>query len=58
MHRHIAMMAAVGYIIDEFTPTIIYGIDVYHTIANNQIPEVSGTVLFTFFLAINIAKAL
>merc|ERR1712194_732880 len=27
-------------------------------IANNQIPEIPGTVLFPFFLAINIAEAL
>ena len=27
-------------------------------VANNQIPEVPGTVLFPFFLAINIAEAL
>ena len=27
------------------------------SIANNQIPEVPGTVLFSFFLAINIAEA-
>merc|ERR1712050_153847 len=31
--------------------------DVHHTIANNQIPEVPGTVLFPFFLAINISEA-
>lgn len=31
--------------------------DTHHTIANNQIPEVPGTVLFPFFLAINIAEA-
>merc|ERR1712025_674825 len=40
------------------TPTITYGMDVHHTIANDQIPEVPGTVLFPFFLAINIAEAL
>ena len=32
--------------------------DVHHTIANNHLPEVPGTVLFPFFLAINIAEAL
>ena len=31
--------------------------DVHHTIANNQLLEVPGTVLFPFFLAINIAEA-
>jgi hypothetical protein len=58
MHSRVAMMATLGYIIGESTPTITYGMDVHHTIANNQIPEVPGTVLFPFFLAINIAEAL
>ena len=50
-------MATIGYLIGENTPTIAYGFD-HPTIANNQIPEVPGTVLFPFFLAINIAEAL
>jgi len=58
MHGRVAMMATLGYLIGESTPTITYGMDVHHTIANNQIPEVPGTVLFPFFLAINIAEAL
>lgn len=58
MHGRVAMMATVGYLIGESTPTITYGMDVHHTIANNQIPEVPGTVLFPFFLAINISEAL
>ena len=58
MHGRVAMMATVGYIIGESTPTITYGMDVHHTIANNQIPEIPGTVLFPFFLAINVAEAL
>jgi hypothetical protein len=58
MHGRVAMMATIGYLIGESTPTITYGMDVHHTIANNQIPEVPGTVLFPFFLAINIAEAL
>ena len=58
MHGRVAMMATLGYIIGESTPTITYGMDVHHTIANNQLPEVPGTVLFPFFLAINIAEAL
>merc|ERR1719410_497955 len=58
MHGRVAMMATVGYLIGESTPTITYGMDVHHTIANNQIPEVPGTVLFPFFLAINICEAL
>jgi len=58
MHGRVAMMATLGYIIGESTPTITYGMDVHHTIANDQLPEVPGTVLFPFFLAINIAEAL
>ena len=57
MHGRVAMMAVVGYIIGESTPTITYGMNIHHTIANDQIPEVPGTVLFPFFLAINIAEA-
>jgi Chlorophyll A-B binding protein len=56
MHGRVAMMAVVGYLIGENTPTIAYGFDT-PTIANNQIPEVPGVVLFPFFLAINIAEA-
>ena len=58
MHGRVAMMATVGYIIGESTPTITYGMNVHHTIANNQLPEIPGTVIFPFFLAINIAEAL
>jgi hypothetical protein len=57
MHGRVAMMAVVGYLIAESTPTITYGMSTAHTIANNQIPEVPGTVLFPFFLAMNIAEA-
>jgi hypothetical protein len=57
MHGRVAMMATLGYIIGESTPTIAYGMDTHHTIANNQIPEI-GLVMFPFFLAINIAEAL
>jgi hypothetical protein len=58
MHGRVAMMATIGYIIGESTPTITYGLNVHHTIANNQIPEVPGTVLFPFFLFIKIAEAI
>lgn len=58
MHGRVAMMATVGYLIGENTPTITYGMDIHHTIANNQLAEVPGTVLFPFFLAINISEAL
>lgn len=57
MHGRVAMMAVVGYLIGESTPTMTYGMDVHHTIANNQIPEVPGTILFPFFLAINVIEA-
>jgi Chlorophyll A-B binding protein. len=56
MHGRVSMMAVIGYLIGENTPTIAYGFD-HPTIANHQIPEVPGTVLFPFFLAINIAEA-
>jgi len=58
MHGRVAMMATVGYLIGENTPTIAYGMNLHQTIANNQLPEIPGTVLFPFFLAINIAEAL
>lgn len=57
MHGRVAMMATVGYLIGESTPTMTYGMDVHHTIANNQIPEIPGTVIFPFFLAINVAES-
>merc|ERR1711865_448181 len=58
MHGRVAMMATLGYVIGESTPTITYGMDIHHTIGNNQIPEIPGTVLFPFFLVINICEAL
>ena len=58
MHGRVAMMATLGYIIGESTPTITYGMNVHHTIANNQLPEIAGTVIFPFWLAINISEAL
>mmetsp|Transcript_34535 Transcript_34535/g.56469 ORF Transcript_34535/g.56469 Transcript_34535/m.56469 type:complete len:236 (+) Transcript_34535:484-1191(+) len=58
MHGRVAMMATIGYIIGENTPTITYGFDFPHTIANNQLPEVPVAVLLPFFLAINFAEAL
>lgn len=57
MHSRVAMMAVIGYLIGENTPTIAYGFNA-PTIANDQIPEVSGVVLFPFFLVINICEAL
>lgn len=49
-------MATIGYLIGENTPTIAYGFN-HPVIANNQIPDVPGTTLFPFFLAINICEA-
>ena len=57
MHGRVAMMATVGYLIGENTPTIAFGFD-HPIIANNQLAEIPGTVLFPFFLAMNIAEAL
>ena len=57
MHGRVAMMATVGYLIGENTPTMAFGFD-HPIIANNQLAEIPGTVLFPFFLAINISEAL
>ena len=46
MHGRVAMMAVLGYIIGESTPTIAYGMDTHHTIANNQLAEVAGTGIY------------
>lgn len=56
MHGRVAMMATVGYLIAENTPTIAYGFNT-PTIANNQIPEISPFVMFPFFLTINLCEA-
>lgn len=56
MHGRVAMMATIGYLLAENTPTIAYGF-AHPTIANHMIPEVPGTVLFPFFLAINVIEA-
>jgi len=53
MHGRVAMMATVGYFIGENTPTP-WGVT---GIANNQLAQVPGTVLFPFFLAINLCEA-
>jgi len=58
MHGRVAMMATIGYLIGESTPTMAYGFTFPHTIANDQIPEIPGTILFPFFLAINIAESI
>ena len=57
MHGRVAMMATVGYLIGESTPTIAYGTDVHHTIANNQLAEMSVPLLLPLFLVINFAEA-
>ena len=56
MHGRVAMMATVGYLIGENTPTIAFGFE-HPVIANNQLAEIPGTVLFPFFLFINISEA-
>ncbi len=57
MHGRVAMMATIGYIIGESTPTIAYGTDVHHTIANNQLSELPTTLTLPLFLGINFAEA-
>ena len=56
MHGRVSMMAVVGYLVGENTPTISYGFE-HPTIANNQLAEAPGTVLFAFFLCINLCEA-
>jgi hypothetical protein len=56
MHSRVAMMATVGYLLAENTPTIAYGFD-HPVIGNNMVPDVPGTVLFPFFLTVNIVEA-
>ena len=57
MHGRVAMMATMGYLIGESTPTIFYGTDVHHTIANNQLAELPTGLLLPLFLGINFAEA-
>lgn len=56
MHGRVAMMATVGYLIGENTPTIAFGFN-HPIIANDQLASIPGTVLFPFFLAINLCEA-
>lgn len=56
MHGRVGMMAVIGFLVGENTPTISYGFD-KPTIGINQLAEAPGTVLFTFFLVVNIAEA-
>ena len=56
MHGRVSMMAVVGYLVGENTPTISYGFN-HPTIGINQLAETKGTVLFSFFLFINLCEA-
>merc|ERR1719261_987417 len=56
MHGRVGMMAVIGFLVGENTPTISYGFD-KPTIGINQLAEAPGTVLFAFFLVVNIAEA-
>ena len=51
------MLATVGYLIGENTPTIMYHGNTIPTIANNQLAEVPMSILVPFFLMINLAEA-
>lgn len=57
MHCRVAMMATVGYFVGEATPTIGYGLDIHHTMANNQLAELPTNLLLPLFLGINFAEA-
>jgi hypothetical protein len=56
MHGRVAMMATLGYLLTENTPTIAFGFE-HPIIANDQIPAIPVTVLFPFFLVINLLEA-
>jgi hypothetical protein len=56
MHGRVSMMAVVGYLIGENTPTIAFGFE-HTTIGNDQLALIPTAVLFPFFLAINISEA-
>jgi hypothetical protein len=56
MHGRVSMMAVVGYLIGENTPTIAFGFE-HPTIANDQLAVIPATVLFPFFLFINVSEA-
>jgi hypothetical protein len=56
MHGRVSMMAVVGYLIGENTPTIAFGFE-HPTIANDQLAVVPVLILAPFFLAINLAEA-
>mmetsp|Transcript_59042 Transcript_59042/g.111496 ORF Transcript_59042/g.111496 Transcript_59042/m.111496 type:complete len:236 (+) Transcript_59042:65-772(+) len=56
MHGRIAMMAFVGFLVDENTPTITYGFD-HPVIGINMLADTAGTVAFAFFLFINLCEA-
>jgi len=52
MNGRVAMMATVGFLIGENTPTITYGFE-HPTIGINQLAQAPSTVLFAFFVSIN-----
>jgi hypothetical protein len=54
MHCRVAMMAVIGYLIGENTPTIV---DTTGIIANDQLAEMPGSLTFPLFLFINFAEA-
>lgn len=56
MHSRVAMMAVLGFLIQENTPTITYGFK-HTTIGINQLADTPGTVFFGFFLFINLCEA-
>ena len=56
MHGRVAMMATVGYLVGESTPTMAFGFE-HPTIANDQLAVIPGTILFPFFLALNFSEA-
>jgi len=56
MHGRICMMAVVGFLVGENTPTISYGFD-HPTIGVNMLADTAAPVAFAFFLFINLCEA-
>jgi Chlorophyll A-B binding protein len=57
MHGRVAMLATVGYLIAENTPTIMYHGDTLSPMANNQLAETPVSLILPLFVIINVAEA-
>jgi Chlorophyll A-B binding protein len=57
MHGRVAMLATVGYLIAENTPTIMYHGETLSPMANNQLAETPVSLILPLFVIINVAEA-